>query len=245
MNSIVVIVPYYNHPATIRKVVCNVLAQGVPCLLVDDGSSEEAARTASETAAEFEQVSLLRLPVNEGKGAALRAGLIKLEEDGFTHAIQIDADGQHDSADIPAFIAAAEAEPKALILGDPIYGEDVPRQRLFFRQLSRFWVWVETLSFAISDPLVGYRCYPLRTTVALLREVQLGMRMDFDPEIAVRLHWRGVKVRSVPTRVTYPRDGVSHFDLLKDNVRIFCMHTRLFFGMLWRLPGWLIGRRCR
>lgn len=243
MNRVGVVVPYYNHPATIRRVVEEVLEQGVPCLLVDDGSDEEAARTAMETVEEFERASLLRLPTNGGKGAAMIAGLTRMDEDGFTHAIQIDADGQHETKDIPAFIAAAEAEPEALILGSPIFAEDVPRKRLFFRQLSRFWVWVETLSFAISDPLVGFRCYPLRATADVLRKSRLGLRMDFDPEIAVRLHWRGVKVRTVRTKVSYPRDGVSHFDQLQDNVLISWMHTRLFFGMLWRLPGWLIGRR--
>ena len=66
--------------------------------------------------------------------------------------------------------------------------------------------------------------------------------MDFDTEIMVRLSWKGVRIISVPTRVTYPRDGISHFRMLEDNVYISRMHTRLFFGMLWRLPA-LLSRR--
>ena len=58
----------------------------------------------------------------------------------------------------------------------------------------------------------------------------------------MRLVWAGVRVRNVPTKVTYPSDGVSHFDLWRDNLRISWMHTRLFFGMLPRVPR-LLARR--
>ena len=64
-------------------------------------------------------------------------------------------------------------------------------------------------------------------------------------EVLVRLHWDGVEVRNRPTRVTYPSDGVSHFDLWRDNLRISRMHARLFFGMLWRLPRLLARKRRR
>jgi hypothetical protein len=66
--------------------------------------------------------------------------------------------------------------------------------------------------------------------------------MDFDPEIAVRLYWEGVPVRALPTRVTYPEGGRSHFRLWQDNWLISWMHTRLVFGMLWRAPR-LLRRR--
>jgi len=73
---------------------------------------------------------------------------------------------------------------------------------------------------------------------------RVGTRMEFDPEILVRAVWAGVPVVSMPTNVTYPIDGVSHFKMWRDNVRISWMHTRLFFGMLWRAPL-LIARRLR
>jgi hypothetical protein len=88
--------------------------------------------------------------------------------------------------------------------------------------------------------------YPLAPVVALLDDIRIGQRMDFDSDIIVRLYWRGVPVVNQPTRVTYPRDGISHFHPWRDNVRISLMHARLFFGMLWRLPRllwWKVARR--
>jgi hypothetical protein len=71
-----------------------------------------------------------------------------------------------------------------------------------------------------------------------------GSRMDFDVEVLVRLHWHGVVMRWLPTRVSYPLDGRSHFRLVHDNWLITLMHTRLFFGMLRRAPG-MFARRLR
>lgn len=92
--------------------------------------------------------------------------------------------------------------------------------------------------------MCGFRVYPLAAALRVWDEGRVGARMQFDTEILVRLFWQGVRVISVPTRVTYPRDGVSHFDLWRDNLRISAMHARLFFGMLRRLPQ-LLGQRLR
>jgi hypothetical protein len=112
----------------------------------------------------------------------------------------------------------------------------VPKARLYGRLLTHVWVWINTLSLAIKDSMCGFRVYPLADVVDVIDHARLGRRMDFDPEIAVRLVWRGLKVVNLPTPVSYPRDGVSHFDTLWDNVRISGMHARLFFGMLLRAP---------
>ncbi|MGH6629717.1 MAG: glycosyltransferase family 2 protein, partial [Burkholderiales bacterium] len=120
----------------------------------------------------------------------------------------------------------------------------VPRSRLYGRYLTHVWVWINTLSLQIKDSMCGLRAYPLAATCAIWRKTSIGQRMDFDVEIIVRLKWEGVQVVSTPVRVHYPADGVSHFDLLMDNVRISWMHARLFFGMLVRLP-WLLDRRLR
>ena len=117
----------------------------------------------------------------------------------------------------------------------------MPKGRLYGRYLTHVWVWINTLSLAIKDSMCGFRVYPLVRTLAAIVP-SIGKRMDFDPEIAVRLVWAGTQVVNLPTRVTYPADGVSHFDVWRDNLRISAMHTRLFFGMLWRLPG-LLWRR--
>ena len=162
----------------------------------------------------------MRLPVNGGKGAAVMAGLRAARRAGYTHALQIDADGQHDAADVPRFLDAARAEPHAVILGQPVFDESVPRSRLYGRYVTHVWVWIETLSLSIRDSMCGFRLYPLDAACALIDSVDLPTRMDFDIAILVRLHWRGLAFHGIPTRVTYAADGVSHFDVLWDNVRI-------------------------
>jgi hypothetical protein len=112
----------------------------------------------------------------------------------------------------------------------------VPRGRLYGRYATHVWVWINTLSLDIRDSMCGFRVYPLASLMPLLARVRIGRRMDFDSDVIVRLHWRGVAVVNLPTRVTYPRDGISHFRLWRDNARISAMHARLFLGMLLRSP---------
>jgi len=232
----VVVIPVYNHPATIGTMVAAVRAHGLPCVLVDDGSEPGCAAVLDTLAASGPDVTLVRLPVNQGKGGAMMAGLREALRRGHTHALQIDADGQHATADIPAFIALSKVSPDAVICGTPVYDRSVPKGRLYGRYLTHVWVWINTLSLDIRDSMCGFRVYPLAPTVAAIDGARLGRRMDFDPEILVRLHWRGVPFVHQPTAVTYPQDGISHFRGLEDNVLISRMHARLFFGMLLRLP---------
>lgn len=240
----VVVIPVYNHPATIAAVVREVRAQGLPCILVDDGSNAECAAVLDGlAAAEPAKVKLLRLARNRGKGAAMVAGFRDAGRRGFTHVLQIDADGQHDTGDVPRFIEQARRHPLAVIAGCPVYDASVPRARLYGRYATHVWVWINTLSLDIRDSMCGFRVYPLASLLPLLDRVRIGARMDFDSDIIVRLHWRGVRVINQPTRVTYPQDGISHFRLWRDNVRISAMHARLFLGMLWRAPLLLWRKR--
>lgn len=238
-----VLIPIYNHGTTIRDVLKSVAHLDLPCLVVDDGSDDATRRVLDGAARELPWVIVERLPRNQGRGAALRHGYRAARRRGYSHAVQLDADGQHDGADVARFLEAARREPGALVLGAPVFDVTAPRSRLLGRQLSCILVHVETLSFAIRDPLCGFRCFPLEATVNLLARTPLGDRMDFDPEIVVRLVWDGLAVVNVPTRVTYFADGLSHFRMLRDNVRITWAHTRLVFGMLWRLPRLLVRRR--
>jgi glycosyltransferase involved in cell wall biosynthesis len=238
-----VVIPVYDHEHAIGAVVQGVRASGLPCLLVDDGSHPACAQVLQALAqAHPEQVSLLRLAVNQGKGGAMLAGFEEAARRGHTHVLQIDADGQHDPADIPRFVTLATQHPQAVICGIPVYDDSVPKARLYGRYATHIWVWINTLSLQIRDSMCGFRLYPLAAVTRLVGEETIGRRMDFDSEILVRLFWRGVQVISLPTRVTYPSDGVSHFDVWRDNVRISRMHTRLFFGMLRRAPR-LLWRR--
>ena len=232
-----IVIPIYNHKAAIGATVAHLAVHGLPIFVVDDGSDEPTQQVLAALALQYaEQMTLLRLPENGGKGAAVMAGLRAARAAGYTHALQIDADGQHDASDVPRFIDAARAEPGAVILGRPVYDDSVPKARLYGRYLTHVWVWIETLSLTIRDSMCGFRLYPLALACELIDSVPLPTRMDFDIEILVRLHWRRAAFRSIPTRVTYAADGVSHFDVLWDNVRISRSHTRLVFGMLWRLP---------
>jgi glycosyltransferase involved in cell wall biosynthesis len=241
----IVVVPVYNHPGAIGAMVEGIRPHGVPCLLVDDGSDAECAAVLDGLAAAHPgEVALLRLPENRGKGGAVMAGMREAARRGHSHVLQIDADGQHDPAEIPGFLAESRQHPLSLVTGCPVYDESIPKGRLYGRYATHVWIWINTLSFEIRDSMCGYRVYPLAPTLALIDSVRLGERMDFDCEVLVRLHWRGTRMRNRPTRVTYPMDGVSHFDVLRDNLRISRMHARLFFGMLSRLP-WILAKRWR
>ena len=236
------VVPVYNHAITIAAVVAALRANDLPCVLVDDGSDASCAAVLDSLV--DAAVELLRLPLNQGKGGAMQAGLKHAAQLGYSHALQIDADLQHDIADIPTFISAAAQHPEALICGCPVYDDSVSKGRLYGRYATHIWVWINTLSLEIRDSMCGFRVYPLAPVVALIKQVPIGRRMDFDVEILVRLHWRGMRIFSLPTKVRYPAGGISHFKLLRDNVLISWMHTKLFFGMLVRAPM-LLARKVR
>ncbi|WP_050475905.1 glycosyltransferase family 2 protein [Herbaspirillum rhizosphaerae] len=232
-----IVIPVYNHERAIPAVLEAVLQHGLHCVLVDDGSTSACAAVLDRLAADTpQQVTLLRHGVNRGKGDAVMTGLRYLAQQGYSHALQIDSDGQHDTADIPRFAVSCAAHPHAVINGCPIYDESVPKGRLYARYLTHVWVWINTLSFDIRDSMCGFRIYPLAAVTALTANQTIGSRMDFDTEILVRLHWKNVQVINLPTRVRYPSDGVSHFKVWLDNVLISRMHTVLFFGMLLRSP---------
>jgi len=230
------IIPCYNHGPMMAGVLDNLRAFNLPCIVIDDGSDATTAQELQRLAAVTPWMSLTRLPSNLGKGRAVMAALRLADEQGFTHALQVDADGQHQMADVPAMLAEARKHPDCLISGQPVYDDSVPKARLYGRYITHFWVWVETLSFSLKDSMCGFRVYPLKPCLTLMAKHALGLRMDFDTEIMVRLYWQGTRSRFLPTRVTYPQDGISHFDAVKDNLKISLMHTRLFFGMLPRIP---------
>jgi glycosyltransferase involved in cell wall biosynthesis len=235
MHNPCAIIPVFDHEHAVSAVVAAVLAAGLPCVLVDDASSPACAAVL-RALAEGENVHLLTLPVNQGKGGAVMAGFREAQRMGFSHALQVDADGQHDLSDIALFIERSRQQPNAVICGYPQYDASVPKGRLYARYLTHFWVWVNTLSLHIKDSMCGFRIYPLRPVVQLIDTVQIGRRMDFDSDILVRLAWRNLPMQWLPVKVHYPQDGVSHFRMFHDNVLITKMHTRLFFGMLARFP---------
>jgi polyprenyl-phospho-N-acetylgalactosaminyl synthase len=238
------VIPVFEHGGAVGRVVDAVRSYGLHVILVDDGSGADCARVLDAIAQGDAGVHLLRHPVNRGKGAAVQTGLHAAAALGYSHALQVDADGQHALGDIPRLLAESRSLPNAVICGRPIFGGDAPRSRLLGRRLTNFWVSVHTWSTAIPDAMCGFRVYPLKATMPLLKRARLGSRMDFDIQVIVRLHWLGIPLRWVPTRVSYPPGTVSHFRLRLDNALIARAHTVLFFGMLLRAPV-LAARKLR
>ncbi|WP_318477261.1 glycosyltransferase family 2 protein [Photobacterium leiognathi] len=235
------LIPCYNHGATVPAVIDALTSYNFPIIIVDDGS-ELATRKILSEQAKRPNITIVTLPKNQGKGGAVIAGIKQADLLGFSHALQIDADGQHDLAALPKLLEASQAHPEALISGQPIYDDSVPKSRLYGRYATHIWVWIETLSFNIKDSMCGFRSYPIRPIVNVINHNKLGLRMDFDTEIMVRFYWDNGDIRFIDTKVIYPEDGISHFDALWDNVKISWMHTKLFFGMLPRIPK-LIKRK--
>ncbi|MBM4341815.1 MAG: glycosyltransferase [Deltaproteobacteria bacterium] len=221
-----ILIPTYDNAATLRRVVERAGRCGTPVLVVDDGSGPDAQAVARALEHENKARVVWR-PVNGGKGAAVKAGFAAARADGYTHALQVDADGQHDLDRIGAMLAAARAHPAALVLARPVFAAEAPRGRRIGREITNFWVAVETFGRPIADAMIGFRVYPLAAAEAAQAR---GDRMEFDIEIAVRMVWAGVLVLNLPVAVRYlsaEEGGVSHFRMVRDNLRITWLHTRL------------------
>lgn len=237
-----ILIPVYEHGDTVGAVVAGLKDVGLPCLIVDDGSSSHTRRALARLAGAYDFVEVLRRPENGGKGSALKTGYRAAHVRGFSHVVQIDADGQHEPRDVARFLEAMRARPDALVLGVPVFDESVPRARLYARQISRGLVWLACFSRVVPDPLCGYRGIPLEPALALLDRVRTGDWMDFEPDLAVRLVWEGVPVVPLPTRVRYFSGGLSHFSLARDYPRLATLYVRLIAGRLARSVGLVASR---
>ena len=236
------VIPYYNHPDAIGAVVKQLLPSNLNIIIVDDGSSADSKKILIPLL-QSPQVSLVTRILNGGKGAAVITGMREALNQGYTHALQVDADGQHDLSKIPELIKLSEENPEMIISGMPVYDDSVPTNRKLWRYATHILVWIHTLSFEIKDSMCGFRIYPLQKTLDVIdsRE-KFGQRMDFDIEILVRALWADMHIKQLPVGVRYPIDGVSHFQLFNDNFLITKMHFRLFFGMFMNLPKILRGK---
>ncbi|AKF11334.1 glycosyltransferase family 2 protein [Sandaracinus amylolyticus] len=225
-----ILIPTYDNPRTVRDVVLRAREHLADVVVVDDGSHEEG-RAAVAGIGRDGLAHVTHRAQNGGKGAAVKTGFAFARELGFTHALQVDADGQHALEDIPDLLNVARAQPGALILGRPEYDESAPIGRRIARNITIFWTHMEAGWGVIADPMCGFRVYPLES--ALRACAECGDRMDFDPEIAVRIAWTGAPVVNLPTKVRYVEGGVSHFKLFLDNWLISRMHTRLMWHRAW------------
>jgi glycosyltransferase involved in cell wall biosynthesis len=220
-SHICVVVPVYNHALTAGRVVREAGAF-FPVIAVNDGSTDGTDRVLAEE----KDITIITLPANQGKGAALRAGFAAAEKLGFTHAITIDADGQHSTAALPEFAAACRLHPDTLIVGvRDLIKEGAPRGRRFTNNLSTFWFKVET-GVPLADTQCGYRCYPLSSVNRLRVKTQ---RYAYELEVMVKAAWAGIPLLARPVTADYaaPTSRLSHFDPWRDMVQISRLHSRL------------------
>ncbi|MEO1018126.1 MAG: glycosyltransferase [Pseudomonadota bacterium] len=231
-----ILIPTYNHTEALPGILAHLETLSLPVIIVDDGSEADKAARIDALVARNQHVSCHRHPENLGKGAAVLTGLAQVAEAGYSHALQIDADGQHELAAVERFLEMAKVHPEAVIAGQPVFDQSIPRSRRLGRKFTDFWVVIHTLSRHITDSMCGFRVYPLEAALAIAANTRIGRRMDFDTDILVRLFWRGTPIIMQPVRVTYPEENFSNFRMREDNVAISWMHTKLFFGMLRRLP---------
>jgi len=240
-----VLIPSYNPGNKVFETVRAAREQWSPVWVVVDGSTDGTPAALQEMARSDPGLRVLIRERNGGKGAAVLDGLTEAAEQGFTHVLAMDSDGQHPADRIGAFMAASIAAPAAMILGDPVFDASAPSIRVKGRRISNWWANVETLWAGIHDSLFGFRVYPIAPLLRLMRSSRWMRRFDFDVEAVVRLSWAGVPARNLPAAVRYftpAEGGVSHFNYWRDNVLLSSMHSRLFLGFLIRLP-YLLARR--
>ncbi|WP_163920789.1 glycosyltransferase [Photobacterium sp. Alg240-V54] len=238
------IIPCYNHGQTVPAIIDALDTFAYPIIIIDDGSHQPTKDILTQQALRS-NVTVITLPKNRGKGGAVIAAIHHAHQHNYSHAIQIDADGQHDLEAVQDLLRLSHQHPKAIISGKPIYDDSVPKSRLYGRYITHFWVWVETLSLDIKDSMCGFRSYPIEPIIPLLAQRHFSQRMEFDTEIMVYFYWNNGDIQFIDTKVIYPEGGISHFDALWDNVKISWMHTKLFCGMLPRIPRLLKRRHSR
>ncbi len=228
-----IIIPTYNNDHALEEVINGVLQYTDAVIVVNDGATDQTAEIMDR----FPLIQKINIPVNTGKGWALRQGFKHAIAKGYRYAITIDSDGQHFPEDLPLFLETADQNPDSMILGArDMTREEVPGTSSFGHKFSIFWFKVET-GITVLDVQTGYRLYPLNKIKDIKRVV--SRKYEYEVEILVRLAWRGVKVLSVPVKVYYaPKETrVSHFRKFRDFSRVSIVNSILvFMALLWVRP---------
>jgi hypothetical protein len=240
------VIPTYNSGSLLEPTLQAVRKAGLDIFVVVDGSDDGSDAGLAALALEDSSLKILRLPTNQGKGAAVLRGFKEALRLGFTHALVFDSDGQHDAKDIPKVLALSQKNPTSMVLGIPVFGPDAPAVRVYGRRLGNWWTHFETLWGGIGDSLFGFRVYPVNKAVEVLDGIRAGRRFDFETQLAVRLYWRGVPAVCFSSAVKYVAKadgGVSHFKYLRDNLLLIWTHLALSFHAVCILPRLLRLRR--
>ena len=238
-RSHLVLIPSYNTGQRVLETVREARRFWQPVWVIIDGSTDGTTGALQSLADGDPGLKVLVLPHNQGKGAAILRGLREAATAGYTHALTMDADGQHPAAKIPEFMAASQAHPQAVILGLPVFDVSAPSLRVRGRKISNGLANLQTLWRGIGDSLYGFRVYPVAPLRDIMERRRWMRRFDFDPEAAVRLCWRGICPINMAAPVRYLRaeeGGVSHFNYLRDNALLTWMNTRLLLEFVVRLP---------
>ncbi|MBP6641930.1 MAG: DUF2062 domain-containing protein [Flavobacteriales bacterium] len=231
-----VLIPTYNNAVTLESVLRHVISYAGPhVIVVDDGSTDGTANILSSV----EGICVVSIPVNKGKGNALRTGFAEARKLGWTHAITIDSDAQHDPADLPAMARAVVEDLSAMVMGARDMGKsEIPGKSSFGNKFSNFWFLVET-GIRLPDTQTGYRAWPLEP---LSKIRTISDRFGFEVESIVKLAWNDTPFKVVPVSVRYDfPERVSHFDPLKDFSRVSLTNTYLVtVALLWYWPKHLL-----
>ncbi|MCZ7539672.1 MAG: redoxin domain-containing protein [Anaerolineae bacterium] len=190
---ILALIPAYNEAGRVGSVV-SAVRERLPALVVDDGSADDTARLAEGAGA-----TVLHQTPNQGKGAALRAGFRWALDAGYDAVITLDADGQHDPAEIPAFLDAFTIQGADLVIGERAF-----RQMPFPRNLSNT-IGRALFSWALGQPVrdnqSGYRLLSRRMMEATLDSREGGF--EFEVEMILTCVQRGYRLAGVPIRTIY------------------------------------------
>ena len=232
-RHICAVIPSYNNGGTVADVVRGVLRQGLPVLVVDDGSTDGTADALKDL-----PIRVIRHPKNRGKGRALKTGLEEARRQGYRFALTLDADGQHEPGDIPDLVAAAGE--RTLVIGSRnLMAAGMPSGNTFANRFSNFWFTVQT-GRKLPDTQTGFRVYPLEDLPSLKL---LTAQYEAELTLLVFSAWKGLKLVPVPVHVYYPEDRVSHFRPFADFFRISVLNTVLcLLALVYGYPRMLTGR---
>ena len=245
--SHLVLIPTYDTGPRVVETVRAARTAWTPVWVVVDGSTDGTAELLRAEAEGDPGLEVFVLPKNSGKGAAVLHGLREAQRRGFTHALTMDADGQHPPERIAEFMRLSQQNPGAVLFGKPVFDASVPPERLTGRKISNFWANLETLWLGLDDSLFGFRVYPVAPLVKIMNRTPFMRHFDFDPEAAVKLIWAGCRPLNPPAECRYfsrEEGGVSHFHYFRTNTVLTWMHFRLILGSFLRLPR-LLSRRLR
>ena len=213
--SVLALIPAWNEAVRMCPIVEATRAY-LPVLVVDDGSEDGTAAVAEAAGA-----TVVRHAENQGKGVALMTGFNWALEQGYQAVLTLDADGQHDPADVPKFLAAYENGAGDLIVGQRDFSK-MPFPRFFVNPLGS-WLLSLVLGTRIPDNQSGYRLYSRR----FLESLELTTTgFELEVEVIIQAVCRGVRIGWVDIRTIYGIDKVSYFHPIKDTAR--------FLGMLWQ-----------